>query len=229
MEIPQIHISAEEALELETFKELDYYSVQNYNLPIELMMENAGLNLARVVASHSGENKSVSIGVGPGNNGGGGLVAARRLAAWGYQVGLDIPDQNLRSLPAVQLERALAFGVRPDTSSKTSVWVDAYFGFAQRHPLPNEFQDRIKQLNDFEGLVISLDLPTGISAKSPNTMIQADIICTLAAPKRILAGPNIRSRVLILDLGIPKSAFEDLGLKLSLPFDKSPILEWVRD
>jgi len=227
MQIPQIHIPVEEALELEAFKKLDFHSVEKYSLPIELMMENAGLNLAQVIAFQARENHSISIGVGTGNNGGGGLVAARRLAAWGYRVGLDIPFHNMKALPKLQLERALAFGVNSEPFTKTDLWVDAYFGFSQRHPLPPEIQDRIKLLNEFEGTVISLDLPTGISAESTEMMVDADIICTLAAPKKILAKPEIKSRIFILDLGIPQKAFHDMGLKMKLPFDKSPILELI--
>ena len=49
MEITEIKYPREKALELEHFREMDYYAVNNYNLPIELMMENAGLQLANLI------------------------------------------------------------------------------------------------------------------------------------------------------------------------------------
>ena len=73
---------------------MDYLAVNEYLLPIELLMENAGLHLARLVTHILPTPGKVLIGVGPGNNGGGGLVAARRLAAWGYKVDLDLPLQT---------------------------------------------------------------------------------------------------------------------------------------
>ncbi len=79
-----------QALSLESFKKMDYLAVEKYDLPIELMMENAGLQLARLIALKATKNSKITIGVGNGNNGGGGLVAARRLAAWGYDVYLDL-------------------------------------------------------------------------------------------------------------------------------------------
>ncbi|MFT6796061.1 MAG: NAD(P)H-hydrate epimerase [Maribacter sp.] len=79
-----------EALSLETFKKMDYYAVEKYGLSIELMMENAGLQLARLIALKASKECKITVGVGNGNNGGGGLVAARRLAAWGYDVYLDL-------------------------------------------------------------------------------------------------------------------------------------------
>jgi NAD(P)H-hydrate repair Nnr-like enzyme with NAD(P)H-hydrate epimerase domain len=60
---PEFRVSPEEMLEIEDFRQLDYEAIKKYNIPVELMMENAGLHLA-----------------GKGNNGGGGLTAARRLA-----------------------------------------------------------------------------------------------------------------------------------------------------
>ncbi len=37
-------------LSLEQFKEMDYFAVENYNLPIELMMENAGYHLTKQIS-----------------------------------------------------------------------------------------------------------------------------------------------------------------------------------
>ena len=56
--------------------------VESYQIPTQLLMENAGRNVADQV-SRLGKNKSwsqVSVVCGTGNNGGDGLVAARRLS-----------------------------------------------------------------------------------------------------------------------------------------------------
>lgn len=82
----QLHFKSSETLSLETFKELDYLVVEQYHMPIELMMENAGLQLARLIALSATKKSIIVIGIGNGNNGGGGLVAVRRLAAWGFNV-----------------------------------------------------------------------------------------------------------------------------------------------
>ena len=71
MNFREIAITKEEALELVQFKEMDYFAVENYNLPIELMMENAGLQLANLIASSTkNSNANILIGEGNGNNGG---------------------------------------------------------------------------------------------------------------------------------------------------------------
>ncbi|MCH9010440.1 MAG: bifunctional ADP-dependent NAD(P)H-hydrate dehydratase/NAD(P)H-hydrate epimerase, partial [Chloroflexi bacterium] len=54
----------------------------------DTLMENAGLAIARRVRQHVGYlvGTPVLILVGPGNNGGDGLVVARHLHAWGARV-----------------------------------------------------------------------------------------------------------------------------------------------
>ncbi|MDO6518223.1 NAD(P)H-hydrate epimerase [Zobellia uliginosa] len=151
------------SLSLEAFKEMDYWAVEKYKLSIELMMENAGLQLARLVAKKATKNSVVTIGVGNGNNGGGGLVAARRLAAWGFKVYLDVVVPITKELPKVQLERALLFGAEEGIPETTDIWVDAYLGFSQRLPLSDAFPKRIGLANASSAFRIALDIPIGIS------------------------------------------------------------------
>jgi NAD(P)H-hydrate repair Nnr-like enzyme with NAD(P)H-hydrate epimerase domain len=58
-------------LSIDQFKEMDRLAIEQYFLPIEIMMENAGLQLARLIASIVPGNRKILIGVGMGNNGGG--------------------------------------------------------------------------------------------------------------------------------------------------------------
>ena len=71
MEYPEIEFPREKALELDQFREMDYYAVNNYNLPVELMMENAGLQLANLVSLFAKKDSLIRVGIGNGNNGGG--------------------------------------------------------------------------------------------------------------------------------------------------------------
>ena len=64
-------------------REVDRLMMEEYHIPVELMMEHAGLNLARLaVRLSNGNSRIFQVIAGSGNNGGGGLVAARRLAFW---------------------------------------------------------------------------------------------------------------------------------------------------
>jgi len=202
------------SLSLEAFKEMDYWAVEKYNLPIELMMENAGLQLARLIAKKANKSSVITIGVGNGNNGGGGLVAARRLAAWGYIVNLDLVVPISKDLPKAQLERALLFGAKKGIPETTDIWVDAYLGFSQRLPLSDAFAKSIALANGSSAFRISLDIPVGISKEGKLSGFKANQVMTLAAPKTILEQLPNEVEVYVADLGIPKSVYEHFNIKM---------------
>ena len=105
--------------------EVDRLMVDVYGIRLLQMMENAGLNLARLVRSRLGgsaKDKEILVLAGSGNNAGGGIVAARRLAGWGADVRiitarepktyLGVPAEQLRSttqigIPVAELEGEL--------------------------------------------------------------------------------------------------------------------------
>ena len=94
--------------------EVDRIMVEDLHVNIQLMMELAGVNLARLGFRYQSILKSHSIIViaGSGHNGGGGIVASRRLKNWGKDVILYLPKgEPKRSIPREQLQRAHASGV----------------------------------------------------------------------------------------------------------------------
>jgi len=223
-----IHIPQSEALELAQFKEMDYFAVENYSLPIELMMENAGLQLANLVANTCKDiNAKILIGVGNGNNGGGGLVAARRLAAWGYQVYLTPFVEIDKDLPKKQLDRALKFGAKKESIDQPDVWVDAYLGFSQKLPLGQNLLDIIEQANHCDCQRISLDIPTGFLGDISTPYFHADKVLSLAASKKILYHLPKSTDLYIADLGIPKVVYQKFGVTIP-PFTTNNILRLKR-
>ncbi len=205
---------ATQTLSLELFKKMDYLAVEKYGLPIELMMENAGLQLARLTASKATRDSIITIGVGNGNNGGGGLVAARRLAAWGFDVNLDLAVDITKDLPKVQLKRALLFGAKQGLPTRTDIWIDAYLGFSQRLPLSTVFLEKIALANTSTAHRISLDIPIGISENTAQPMFKAHQIVTLAAPKKILEVLPKGRDIFIADIGIPKTIYKEFDIEM---------------
>lgn len=212
------------ALSLESFKEMDYLAVEKYALPIALMMENAGLQLARLIILSATKNSKILIGIGNGNNGGGGLVAARRLAAWGFDVYLDLPVEITKELPREQLNRALLFGANKEGLSRPDIWVDAYLGFSQRLPLSTVFTKIINAANTSSAFRISLDIPMGISRDPNQPMFQAHQILTLAAPKNILEVLPPEIDVRIADIGIPRSIYKKYDIIMPPFFEDQTFL-----
>lgn len=214
-------------LSINQFREMDYTAIEKYNLPIELMMENAGLNLARLVSRNVDKTANIVIGIGTGNNGGGGLVAARRLAGWGFNVSLHIPDFNLNSLPALQLKRTLAFGVKPEPINNPDVFVDAYLGFSQRLPLSSLLALAVENANKMNCLKISLDIPTGFNIKTGDSFFKPDIILTMAAMKKELLLPGVKSQLFITDLGIPNKLYCEFGIEQPIGFASDGLIRYL--
>ncbi|MFT6501036.1 MAG: NAD(P)H-hydrate epimerase [Crocinitomicaceae bacterium] len=226
----EITFPKSQALELNDFKEMDYYAIENYNLPIELMMENAGLQLANLIAHSATKDKKIRIGVGNGNNGGGGLVAARRLLGWGYKVSLDLVTEITRELPALQLTRAMKFGAtldKQDEQKEPDVWVDAYLGFSQRLPLNEPILKRIEKANSSPALKISLDIPTGFLGDVNQPYFEANKVMTLAAPKSILYELKDEVELFVADLGIPREVYKKFNVE-PIEFNQGNIVRLKR-
>ena len=222
--IPTISLNDVEGLELSRFREMDYFVVEELGIPIELMMENAGLHLATLTASFAEVTDTILIGIGDGNNGGGGLVAGRRLAAWGYKVVLDMPVEISKTLPRLQLKRALKFGAKATLADNIDIWVDAYLGFSQRLPLSAAYQERVVSANQSDCLKISLDIPTGFLGDPDKLYFAADHVLSLAAVKSILKNLPASTSVYLADLGIPKAIYTKFEAPFP-PFNKNTILK----
>jgi len=228
MTIKEISIPKESALELSRFREMDYFAVENYSLPIELMMENAGLNLANLIAKSTIDKKAkILIGVGNGNNGGGGLVAARRLVAWGYQVQIHTFTEITKELPKTQLERALKFGVKNEFIEHPDIWVDAYLGFSQRLPLRENLLQILQKANSSDCIKISLDIPTGFLGDVNTPYFKSKKVMSLAASKKILYNLPEEVELYVADLGIPKKVYEQFNASIP-PFQQQHLLKIKR-
>lgn len=225
MEIPEFKITDQHHVSLERFREMDFESVDKYHLPIELMMENAGYNLARLATKIVVKSGTILVGAGTGNNGGGGLVAARRLSGWGFNVFLHIPDTKLRELPAIQLERALRHGARVKYPGKPDLFIDAYLGFSQYLPLNTKYQIAVDKANSLHCIKISLDLPTGFDARNYSSLFKPDIILTLAAMKTELMPLAGSADLYLADIGLPELVYNQFGLKQPVEFKHNSLLK----
>jgi NAD(P)H-hydrate epimerase len=99
--------------------EVDRLMVEEYGIQLIQMMENAGRNLAVLARQMVGgdvRTKRIAVLCGAGNNGGGGLVAARHLHNWDAEVMVSLvaPQDQFKGVPAHQLTILKKMGI-PDT------------------------------------------------------------------------------------------------------------------
>ncbi len=204
------------------------------------LMENAGLAVASEVRRILGSVKGRRIVflIGPGNNGGDGLVAARHLSDWGAEVILYCgrrpeADPNLEKLKERGLECLGADLLR--ALDGADVVMDSFFGTGGSRPLAGFYKEALEVVSGFKKQypklqVIALDLPSGLS--SDDDTIDPACLCavhtvTLGLPKRGLYGPNgaVHSgEVTIVDIGIPPHLAAGIVTGLMTPEDMRALL-----
>lgn len=206
-------------------------------LSLTRMMENAGAALAGLaLALLGGDARDRRIGVlaGPGGNGGGGLVAARRMLGWGaeVEVRLGARPEAFAAVPREQLAILEAAGARIAVGAEAlgdpDLILDAILGYGQRGEPRNAAADLIFAAE--AARVVSLDVPSGLALEQSAVFepaIRAEATLTLALPKAALridrAGPYV-GELYLADLGIPPSVYGRLGIDYRSPFAQGPLV-----
>ncbi len=83
------------ALTTDQMRNVDRAMMQEMGITLMQMMENAGRHLATLARERLGgtvQGKRLIVLAGRGNNGGGGMVAARHLANWGTEADIVHPQ-----------------------------------------------------------------------------------------------------------------------------------------
>lgn len=207
-------------------------------LPSEVLMENAGLAVARHIRSCLGSvlGRRFLVLAGPGNNGGDGLVVARHLHDWGAQVTICSPAARAESDINGRLchQRGIAMVEGPgrpafDTAlASAETVVDAFFGTGNSRPLEGAFRQALLQVREARaggcGLkVVALDLPSGLNADTgaaDEACVAADLTITLGCPKLglfLFPGAGMLGRLVIADIGIPAELADQVTTDLITP------------
>ncbi|HSP18472.1 MAG TPA: NAD(P)H-hydrate dehydratase [Myxococcaceae bacterium] len=188
-------------------------------LPASILMENAGTAVAEAAAKLGGPSARFLVVAGPGNNGGDGYVAARKLHAGGRQVDLwrvgdaaRLRGDTARNHAAVEQcgvpvhSSAAALPLRPG-----DVVVDALFGTGLARAPEGEAADAIRHILRWraEGVrVLAVDLPSGLSTDSGRAFepcVAADLTVTFGAQKLGLAlepGATLAGCIDVVDIGL---------------------------
>ncbi len=113
----------------------------------------------------------VIVLVGPGHNGGDGLVVARELFQRGIHVEIWCPFSLTKKLTIGQYSYAKWLGIHellnPPPPDGKSLWVEALFGLGQSRPLPNSIAELLKAREKAQPKrLVSLDVPAGLCSDS---------------------------------------------------------------
>lgn len=210
--------------------EIDRIMVEEMHVALEQMMENAGRSLAEVAIARF-HPETVTVLVGPGGNGGGGLVAARHLANRGVTVALTlaVPARDLSTVPAHQLDITTRMGITiSDDPRPATLIIDALIGYSLHGDPRGRTADLIDWANGNGSPILALDLPSGLNATtghSASPCIRADATLTLALPKTGLRASAYVGQLYLADISVPPVAYERLTISVPPLFRESPIIE----
>ena len=143
-------------------------------LPVEALMEKAALAVSRRLLADHGQRlrrHGALVLVGPGHNGGDGLVIARELQLAGVATSIWSPFSEHKPLTACHWRHALWLGIerlsQPPPAEGPALWIDALFGIGQRRPPGAAIETLLaERLRLQPAALVAVDVPTGICADS---------------------------------------------------------------
>ncbi len=205
----------------------------------EELMANAGLAAAQEawMAVGAMEGRAILVLVGPGKNGGDGLIAALQLQEMGAIAGVYLlrPRADDDPLWRQVVEADIPTnGVADDDDElsalagmlgESSCVLDALLGTGSSRAIDGDLERvlaRLREARDAEiaPQLIALDVPTGVDANSGNVdecTVVADSTITFGYPKVglfAMPGRRFAGRVVPVDIGLPADA------AVELPYDE---------
>jgi len=182
------YVNAQESVQIDVDLAQEYGFVDDI-----VLMELAGLSSASAIydAYPADTHRNALLIIGPGKNGGDGLVCARHMALFGYHVTICYPrykDQapfnSLR--PQCQNMGIPIMTELPENFDDTyDIIVDAIFGYSFKGPIREPFNSILNALKTSKKPIASLDIPSGWDVELGNTDngIEPEFLISLSVPK----------------------------------------------
>ena len=230
-------------------REIDHITTEKYGVPSLTLMENAGSAVAEFVLQQYPEAKRIGVVCGKGNNGGDGLVAARKLHEAGRQVEvLLLADPAelkgdaaamYKKLPVKAVVAASLEQARSESALRiftADLLVDAILGTGFRPPAGELYGAAIRELwmgAESGRPVVAVDLPSGADPDATGalavatTRAPASAVVTFTAPKlRLALDADLTSGpVVVADIGSPAEAVASgLNLHVITARELEPVL-----
>lgn len=217
---------------------VDRLMIEEFHITLLQMMENAGRNLADLAQSLTKGQPYPSFIVlcGSGNNGGGGMVAARHLVNRGSEVSLVLikDEHKLNEIPLHQWSILKKMGMEvvsnPNPDNYDLV-IDAMIGYGLQGNPHGSAAEWIEIINASKKPILSLDIPSGLDATQgipQHPCTRATATLTLALPKTGLLKQTAQPYVgdlYLADISVPAELYKTMSLDVGPIFKDSRILK----
>ena len=188
-------------------------------VPGIVLMERAGAAVAREATRMARSRGRVRVLCGPGGNGGDGFVAARLLAQWNYRVEVFLlgAAEALRGAAAhmASLWRGAVSPAEAFDPDGADLVIDALYGAGLSRDVDGSACRCIARINAFAdkgGMVLSVDVPSGIDGETGavrGVAARASASVTFFRLKPghlLLPGREYAGRLVLADIGIDAGA-----------------------
>ena len=220
--------------------EVDRLMIEEYGILLIQMMENAGRNLAEMASRMLDEQlvgQRVVVLCGRGNNGGGGMVAARHLHNRGAAVSVKLVGEpaGMKEIPGHQWDILQVMGlIQADqpTLSEADLIIDAIIGYGLSGNPRGVAADWIRWANGAGRPILALDAPSGLdtaTGAAGDPCIKAQATLTLALPKFGLTSPEaaaVVGKLYLADISVPPALYKRLDLDVGPLFESDVIIAY---
>ena len=228
-------------------RELDRLTVQRYGVPSLTLMERAGEGVVSALLERFGRiaRGGVLVVAGKGNNGGDGLVVARRLKKKRIPCEVvllsrkeELSHDAAANLRAYLKARGKLFEVGSDSLSLLShriqgkkLLVDAVLGTGLKEEVRGLYAEAITIMNAAGLPIVAVDLPSGLDADKGRPLgvaVKAEMTVTFGFPKLgqvVHPGVSYVGELAVADIGIDPRAFDEVRPRTEL-LEREDI-EWL--
>jgi NAD(P)H-hydrate epimerase len=220
---------------VDEMKDLDGRATKEFGISEDLLMENAGQAVYFVISQELGiKGNKFIVFCGGGNNGGDGLVVARKIHSNGGEVKVFLLDdeakfkgaarKNFEILSRMPIEMSR---VRPIDSVIPELFdcdavVDAIFGTGLVRKVGGIYKGVIQLINESQSTVFSVDIPSGINGDTGEVMgvaVEADYTVTFGLPKlgnMLYRGHQHCGKLYVSHISFPPALYESESVKVAI-------------
>jgi hydroxyethylthiazole kinase-like uncharacterized protein yjeF len=220
---------------VDEMRDLDRRATEEFGISQDLLMENAGQAVYFVMLQEFGiKNNKFVIFCGGGNNGGDGLVVARKIQSSGGEAKVFLLDDEAKFKGVAKKNFEIVSRMPIEISRINSIdsvklelldcdaIVDAIFGTGLVREVSGIYKDVIQLINESQSIVFSVDIPSGINGNTGEVIgmaVEADYTVTFGLPKlgnMLLPGYEHCGKLYVSHISFPPDLYDSDAIKVAI-------------
>lgn len=207
-------------------KAVDRYTIDEIGIPSLVLMERAALAVAEQCEQSLFSDGEILCVCGTGNNGADGVAVARILWLRGYRTKVLVVGDEERGTEEFKLQLRVARRLNVPVCKageleeyikrgEYALIVDALFGVGLTREIDGIYADVVNQINRSDAPVISVDLPSGVSADDGKVLgcaVKAGMTVTFGSEKIgmvLYPGTEYCGKRVVAEIGLAEDAYFD--------------------